>query len=122
VHDPVLPEQIAGSVNTSPVVIRSLLGELREAGLAGSRRGAGAGWTLTRELESITLLDAGEAVEPSATLFAMHRATPDQECPVGFGIGPAMRSIYDGIEGTIRDELARVTLAGVLRDVLAAAR
>jgi hypothetical protein len=33
-----------------------------------------------------------------------------------------MRSIYDGIEGTIRDELARVTLAGVPRDVLAAAR
>jgi hypothetical protein len=52
----------------------------------------------------------------------MHRATPNQECPVGFGIRPAMRSIYDRIEGTVRDELARVTLADVLRDVLAAAR
>jgi DNA-binding IscR family transcriptional regulator len=121
VHDSVLPEQIAGSVNTHPVVIRCLLGELREAGLAGSRRGAGAGWALTRELESITLLDVDEAVEPGA-LFAMHRATPNQECPVGFQIRPAMRSIYDGIEGTVQDELARVTLAGVLRDVPAVAR
>lgn len=120
-HDPVLSEQIAGSVNTSPVVIRRLLAELCEAGLAGSRRGAGAGWTLTRELESITLLDVYEAVEPGA-LFAMHRATPNQECPAGFGIRPAMRSVYDGIEGTVRDEPARVTLADVLRDVLAAAR
>jgi hypothetical protein len=33
-----------------------------------------------------------------------------------------MRSINDGIEGTVRDEPARVALAGVLRDVLAAAR
>ena len=34
-------------------------------------------------LESITLLDVDEAVEPGATLCAMHRATPNQECPVG---------------------------------------
>lgn len=118
-HEVATSEQIAGSVNTNPVVIRRLLAELRKAGLVESRRGAGAGWTLTRELESITLLDVYEAVEPSA-LFAMHRATPNQECPVGFGIRPAMQSIYDGIEDTVRGELARTTLADVLRGVLAA--
>ncbi|MCX4587625.1 Rrf2 family transcriptional regulator [Streptomyces sp. NBC_01481] len=112
-------EQIAESVNTNPVVIRRLLAELRKAGLVESRRGAGAGWTLTRELEAITLLDVYEAVEPGA-LFAMHRATPNQECPVGSGIQPAMQRIYDGIEGAVRGELARTTLAEVLRSVLAA--
>ncbi|MFF0062555.1 Rrf2 family transcriptional regulator [Streptomyces sp. NPDC005279] len=118
-HEVATSEQIAGSVNTNPVVIRRLLAELRKAGLVESRRGAGAGWTLTRELESMTLLDVYEAVQPGA-LFAMHRATPNQECPVGFGIQPAMQSIYDGIEDTLRGELARTTLADVLRSVLAA--
>jgi DNA-binding IscR family transcriptional regulator len=69
----------------------------------------------------MTLLDVYEAVE-SGPLFAMHRTTPDQGCVVGHGIQPAMQSIYEGIEKTLRHELARVTLAKVLRDVLAAPR
>ncbi|MFC4533693.1 Rrf2 family transcriptional regulator [Sphaerisporangium dianthi] len=114
-------EQIGGSANTNPVVIRRLLGDLRRAGLVESRRGVGAGWSLTRELESITLLDVYEAIEPGP-LFAMHRATPNQGCVVGYGIQPAMRGIYEGVEETLRRELARVTLEDVLRDVLAAPR
>jgi Rrf2 family protein len=114
-------EQIATSARTNPVVIRRLLGELRQAGLVESRRGLGAGWSLTRGLDSMTLLDVYEAVEPGP-LFAMHRATPDQECVIGYGIQPAMQGIYDGVEQTLRRELAGVTLEDVLRDVLAAPR
>ena len=120
-HEVATSEQIATSANTNPVVIRRLLGELRRAGLVESRRGVGAGWSLARELESMTLLDVYEAVEPGS-LFAMHRATPDQRCVVGYGIQPAMQGIYEGIEETLRRELARVTLEDVLRDVLAAPR
>lgn len=114
-------EQIAGSVNTNPVVIRRLLGDLRRAGLVESRRGAGAGWSLARELDAMTLLDVYEAVEPGP-LFAMHRAQPDPGCVVGSGIQPALQGIYEGIEETLRRELARVTLEKVLDDVLAVPR
>ncbi|TDE49929.1 Rrf2 family transcriptional regulator [Nonomuraea mesophila] len=120
-HEVATSEQIASSVNTNPVVIRRLLGDLRRAGLVESRRGVGAGWSLARDLESMTLLDVYEAVEPGP-LFALHRAAPDPECVVGHGIQPAMRRIYDGIEETLRSELARVTLKDVLQDVLAAPR
>ncbi|MGA4993809.1 Rrf2 family transcriptional regulator [Nonomuraea bangladeshensis] len=120
-HEIATSEQIASSVNTNPVVIRRLLGDLRRAGLVESRRGVGAGWSLARDLESMTLLDVYEAVEPGP-LFALHRATPDQECVVGYGIQPAMQRIYDGIEETLRRELAHVTLKDVLQDVLAAPR
>ncbi|MET8005507.1 Rrf2 family transcriptional regulator [Nonomuraea glycinis] len=120
-HQVATSEQIATSANTNPVVIRRLLGELRKAGLVESRRGVGAGWSLARELESMTLLDVYEAVEPGS-LFAMHRATPDQGCVIGYGIQPAMQRVYEDIEETLRRELARVTLEDVLRDVLAAPR
>jgi DNA-binding IscR family transcriptional regulator len=79
-----------------------------------SRRGVGAGWSLARELESITLLDVNEAVEPGP-LFAMHRATPDQ-CVVDF----AIQNIYNRIEKTLQGELARTTPADVLQDILTA--
>jgi Rrf2 family protein len=120
-HQVATSEQIASSANTNPVVIRRLLGDLRRAGLVESRRGGGAGWSLARDLKSMTLLDVYEAVEPGP-LFAMHRATPDQDCVIGYGIQPAMQCIYDGIEETLRRELSHVTLEDVLRDVLATPR
>lgn len=119
-HEVATSEQVATSVNTNPVVIRRLLAQLRKAGLADSRRGAGAGWTLSRELSAITLLDVYEAVEPGP-IFALHRSVPDPECVVGHGIGPAMAIVYDGVEATLREELTRTTLEDVLRDVLTTA-
>jgi len=117
-HPVATSEQIAGSANTNPVVIRRLLGELRAAGLVDSRRGVGAGWTLTRELAAITLLDVYDAIEPGP-LFALHRAEPDAGCMVGRGIQPALHDIYAGIECTVRQELAKTTLEDVLQAVLA---
>ncbi|MEY9835823.1 hypothetical protein ABH941_001041 [Streptacidiphilus sp. EB103A] len=64
-----------------------------------------------------SVVSAYEAVEPGP-LFAMHRTTPDQGCVVGHGIQPAMQGVYEGIEESLRHELARVTLENLLRDVL----
>lgn len=118
-HEVATSEQIATSVNTNPVVIRRLLGELRNAGLAASRRGAGAGWTLSRDLASITLLDVYDAVE-AGPIFGLHPSVPDPECVVGHGIGPVMAAVYNGIDTAVREELAGTTLEDVLRDILKA--
>ncbi|MFJ8313379.1 MULTISPECIES: Rrf2 family transcriptional regulator [unclassified Streptomyces] len=116
-HEVATSEQIATSVNTNPVVIRRLLAQLRKAGLADSRRGAGAGWALSRDLSAITLLDVYEAVE-QGPIFALHPAEPDPGCVVGRGIAPVLGVAYDGVETALRAELARTTLEDVLRDVL----
>ncbi|MFF1695074.1 Rrf2 family transcriptional regulator [Streptomyces sp. NPDC058257] len=110
-------EQIAGSANTNPVVIRRLLGELRTAGLVHAQRGTGAGWMLSRELATITLLDVYEAIG-SGPLFGMHRAEPNKDCVVGAGIQPALGCVYDRLDQTVRTELARTTVADVLKDTL----
>ncbi|MFE1585337.1 Rrf2 family transcriptional regulator [Streptomyces sp. NPDC058737] len=117
-RDVVTSDQIATSVATNPVVIRRSLGDLREAGLVTVRHGAGAGWTLARAAESITMLDVFRAVHDEP-LFALHRGEPNQACPVGRGIRPALRGVYADAEEAVRRELARVTIADVLRDTLA---
>jgi Rrf2 family protein len=110
-------DQVAASVNTNPVIIRRSLGDLRRAGLVDVRHGAGAGWRLARVPEEITLLDVYEAVEQEP-LFGMHRTEPNLECPVGKGIRPALGHVYGGIEQTLRQELARTSIADVLHRTL----
>jgi Rrf2 family protein len=117
-HDVATSEQVAGSANTNPVVIRRLLGELREAGLVHAQRGTGAGWMLSRDLADITLLDVYDAIE-SGPLFGMHRAEPNQDCVVGAGIQPALKTVYGRLDQALRTELAATTVADVLQDTLA---
>lgn len=114
-------ERLAKSVRTNPVVIRRCLGELRAAGLVQAKRGAGAGWFLAREPQDITLLDVYLAVEDEGP-FGMHHTPPNQDCPVGFGIGPALAEVYGGLESRMREQLAAITVSDVLRDVLARQR
>jgi len=110
-------DQVAASVNTNPVIIRRSLGDLRQAALVEVRRGPAAGWSLAREPREITLLDVYDAVEHEP-LFAMHRTEPNLECPVGHGIRPALGQVYDEIDQALRRELARTSIADVLRSTL----
>jgi Rrf2 family protein len=110
-------EDIASSVNTSPVVIRRLLGLLRRHGLVRSRRGANAGWTLARRPGAITLLDIYNAVE-DAPIFALHASPPNRNCPIGRGVQPALKKIYGSLEKQLRERLSRSTLAQVFADTI----
>jgi Rrf2 family protein len=110
-------DQVAASVNTNPVIIRRCLGDLRSAGLVCVRHGAGAGWSLARAPEEITLLEVHDAVgqEPP---FGLHHTEPNLECPVGLGIRPALSQVYGQVEKAMRNELAVVSVADVLRETL----
>lgn len=114
----VTSDEIAASVNTNPVVIRRTLGGLRDAGLVVSQRGQGAGWRLAREPGAITLRDVYLAVEPDP-LLALHASAPNRKCPVGRGIPPVLRGAYDRAEEAMKAELARVTVADVLKETVA---
>ncbi|MEU6089041.1 Rrf2 family transcriptional regulator [Streptomyces sp. NPDC047085] len=116
----VTSDRIAASVNTNPVVIRRILGSLREAGLVVSVRGQGAGVKLGRPPESITLNDVYEAVEPEP-LIALHSTLPSQECPVGLGLPPVLQGVYGRAEEAMKEELATITIADVLKKTIAVA-
>ncbi|WP_433178251.1 Rrf2 family transcriptional regulator [Actinoallomurus sp. CA-150999] len=118
-RDELTSDQVAASVNTNPVIIRRSLGDLRRAGLVSVRHGAGAGWSLTRPPEEISLVEVYDAVEREP-LFGLHRTEPNLECPVGRGIRPALGPVYGGAEQALRRELGRTSIADVLRETLRA--
>ncbi|HEY3992467.1 MAG TPA: Rrf2 family transcriptional regulator [Ktedonobacteraceae bacterium] len=111
-------ERIARSVQTNPVVLRGLLGMMEKQHLVNVQRGSNAGWQLARNPAEITLLDVYHAVE-QPTLFAMHHTQPNPRCIIGCGIGPALGDIYANAQSALEQELARTTIADLLRATLA---
>lgn len=116
-RDPPTSDQIASSVNTNPVVIRRMLGLLRKGGLVKSQRGASAGWTLTKRAGAITLLDVYNAVE-DGPLFGLHASTPNQKCPIGRGLPPALEKVYGSLERQLRQQLSETTVEQVLEKTI----
>jgi Rrf2 family protein len=109
--EPLTSEFIAGSVNTNPVVIRRLLGSLREAGIVESRTGVGGGWSLKLDPGRITLLDVLRAVEPQSDIFALPRAEPNPECPCGQHIQSVLTEVYEKVQDGMTRQLAGITVA-----------
>jgi Rrf2 family protein len=114
--EPQTSEYIASSVNTNPVVIRRVLGALRAARLVDSQGGNGGGWRLLRSPGEITLRDVYCAVEDEA-LFALHHRPPNADCPVGRHIQQSLSVHIAAATRAMEDELGRVSVADVLREV-----
>jgi len=105
-------DRMAGSVNTNPVVIRRILGQLKKAGLVEVRAAAG-GTYLRRAAAAITLLDVYRAVEVvEHNLFSIHDK-PNPKCPVGRNIQAALDDTLRQAQAALEQQLAGVNVAQI---------
>ena len=114
--DRVTSELLARSVNTNPVVIRRLLLVLQEARLVETRKGAGFGSRLSRSAARINLGEVFRAVEQDEA-FCLPKKKPNQACPVGHCIQAALGRVFNSAFMALEQDLARTTLADVLKMV-----
>ena len=115
-------ERLASSVNTNPVVVRRIIGALRNAGMVSVQPGVGGGATLAREPGDITLLDVYRAVEDDEELFSLHPSEPKRSCNVGGNIRDVLRPIFCRAHRAMECVLAEVTIDDVGREVMSRAR
>lgn len=106
---------IAASVNTNPVVIRRLLGQLAAAGIVASQPGSSGGTRLALAPEDLRLCVVYSAV-CCGEVFALHDS-PSQDCPVGRGIETVLCKLQKQIERSIGDTLAQFTLRDITQMV-----
>jgi Rrf2 family protein len=109
-------ERMAQSVNTNPVVVRRIMGSLRDAGLVASQGGPGGGWKLLRPPEDTTLLDIFTAVEGEVQ-FGLHARPANAFCPVGASMPHILAGHFRDAEAAMERYLDQVTLADVLQEV-----
>lgn len=107
---------VAGSVDTNPVVVRRLLGQLRKAGLVMTKSGAHGGTRLARPASQIRLSEVYHAVELGVVL-SLHRHPPNPACPVGGNIGAVLSTVFAQAERAFEEVLASRTLEDVVIDL-----
>lgn len=112
---PVPSEVLAGAMQTNPVVVRRVLGGLRDRGLVRSEKGHGGGWTVACDLTKVTLRDVYEAVGEPA-MFAMGHRTEAPECLVEQAVNAALDDAFGDAEALLLDRFGRVTLAALSAD------
>ena len=113
---------LAGSIGTNPVIVRRLLGNLKDAGMITVLRGTG-GCELAKPLKKITFLDVYQAIDPieENQLFHFHE-NPNPACPVGRNIHGLLEGKLDSIQKAMEDQMKQYTVADLhegLQDLLA---
>jgi Rrf2 family protein len=118
--EPLTSELMAASVNTNPVVIRRILGQLREARLVSIQRGVDGGARLTHSLDEITLLAVYQAVE-QGHIFPLHKQAPNPNCMVGANIQAVLMETFHEAELAMEQALAKVTVGQIVNEVVSRA-
>ena len=107
---------LSGSTGVNAVIVRGVLGQLRNAGIVETRQGSG-GAHLAKALDEITLYDIYKAVDcvDDEGLFHFHE-NPNADCPVGRNIHKAMDGRLEAAQAALENELKSTTLAQVVSD------
>ena len=104
---------LAASINTNPVIIRRILGQLSKAGLIKVIIVTG-GIEITRPVKDITFLDVYKAVDPleDGNLFHFHD-NPNPDCPVGRNIHSILDGKLHSIQEAMEDRMKEYTLEDI---------
>ena len=108
---------LAGSVGANPVIVRNVMGSLKEAGIINISQGK-SGIALAKELNKITFYDVYKAIDPVSEegLFHFHE-NPNTECPVGRNIHSALDVRLHQVQDSMEEEMQSITVADVVEDV-----
>ncbi len=103
---------IAEHAGTNPVVVRRVLGKLRDAGLLSSEKGHAGGWRLARAPNDITLADVYLALNES--LVATAEASDTPECSVEHALHQRVADVLEDVEKTLIHRLSETSILEII--------
>ena len=105
---------LAGSVGANPVIVRNVMGDLKNAGIISISQGK-SGIALAKELEDITFYDVYRAVScvSDEGLFHFHEK-PNMDCPVGRNIHKVLDEELLGVQNAMEAQMKAVKLSDIV--------
>lgn len=101
---------LADSLNTNPVVVRRILGDLQKAGLLETQAGRTGGAALAKKPESISLFDVYSAVD-EGLLFAYNPNDPNKKCALSCEMKAVLEPIFKSATSALAENLKGVRLS-----------
>jgi DNA-binding IscR family transcriptional regulator len=112
---PATSETLAAAMQTNPVVLRRLMGGLREAGFVVSAKGHGGGWLLSCDLNRITLGDVYQALG-APPLMSLGFREDQPSCLVAQAVNDALAGAAQEAEALLLKRFGSITLAALSAD------
>ena len=106
------------STGANPVTVRTVISELRGAGLLDISQGK-TGIGLKKDIKDISMLDVFNAVDglDRDGLFHFHD-NPNINCPVGRNIHKAMDDKLMKIQDSMNSQMAKIKIGDVYNDII----
>lgn len=108
---------LATCLMTNPVVVRRVLGELREAGIVTSTKGHDGGWRLLRPAADISLHTIYAAMGESL-LIRTESDPGDHQCGIVSAVNLVMGEFLSDAEALLAARMERVSLDDIARQAL----
>ncbi len=102
---------IADHSSTNPVVVRRVLGRLKDAGLLTSEKGHAGGWQLARSPDTISLADIYLALDES--LIASSDETHTSNCSVEHELHRRVKAVLADAEQALIRQLSETSILDV---------
>lgn len=108
VHDDekITSQRLASSLNTNPSLVRSMLVQLRSAGLLESVKGKPH---LAKDLNKVTVYDVYKAIDPTKNLLQVDNNT-SQVCSVGVAFPEVLEKHYQEVQKIATEKMKEVTV------------
>lgn len=108
-------EQIAKMISTNPVVVRRMMGGLRDRGFVTSEKGHGGGWKLSRPLTEVTLRDVYEAVG-APPLFNIGPNADPSDCLVEKAVDAQLDAALSEAEARLLAQFSQISVETLAQD------
>ena len=102
---------IAEHAGTNPVVVRRVLGKLRQAGLLTSEKGHAGGWRLARKPQDITLADVYLALDER--MVATSDPSDPPSCSIEHELHKRVSGVLEEIEESLVKRLGETSISEV---------
>ena len=102
---------IADHAGTNPVVVRRVLGRLREAGLLTSEKGHAGGWRLARSPQQITLADVYLALDERMVARVPCDEMPS--CSIEHALFRRVTTVLTEVEASLVEKLSETSISAI---------
>lgn len=108
-------EDLAMMHGTHPVVVRRVLGPLRQAGILMSEKGHGGGWRLARPADEVTLEQIYRALDEPFLAPMSFAPAPGHPCAIEAAMADTVAAALTEAEGVIARHFAARSLGDIAR-------